>query len=69
MAEKDYEYTPWGYCHSCPLNRIEIDGRWDIKVSASSNRDKNNYGVLTAYTNKGEPFFFNNCKSPWPGKG
>jgi RHS repeat-associated protein len=38
--------SPYSYCSNSPINRIDIDGNWDIDVHAYHNRGKNGYAVL-----------------------
>jgi RHS repeat-associated protein len=44
------EAKPWmssySYCSNSPVNRIDIDGNWDIDVHAYHNRGKNGYAIL-----------------------
>ena len=47
MSEKYYAYSAYAYCVGDPNNRMDIDGLWDIKVSANSDRSKQPYAILT----------------------
>jgi hypothetical protein len=38
--------SPYSYCSNAPINRIDIDGNWDIDVHAYHNRGKNGYAIL-----------------------
>ena len=57
MAEKYYGMSPYAYCHNNSINRFDFEGKWDIKVSAFSDRAKCPYAILTAYTRNGIAFF------------
>ena len=57
LAEKMYSQSPYLYCSSNPINRIDIDGLWDISVSASENRGKNPYAVMTIKNRQGSTIY------------
>ena len=49
LAEKYYHISPYAYCAGDPVNLVDPDGRWFVKVSASSNRGKNPYALYSVY--------------------
>ena len=57
LAEQKPYISQMVFCSSNPINNVDIEGTWDIKISAHQDRNNNPYARLTAYTNKGEAFF------------
>ena len=57
MAEKYYGMSPYAYCHNNSINRFDFEGKWDIRVSAFSDRAKCPYAILTAYSRTGQAFY------------
>lgn len=49
MAEIFNQISPYSYCGGDPINWVDRDGNWSIKVSASKNRELNPYAILSAY--------------------
>ena len=49
LAEKYYGITPYVYCAGDPVNRVDPEGRWDVKVSASSDRKTNPYAIFSVF--------------------
>ena len=47
----------YSYCAGDPVNRVDPDGKWNIEVSASKDRGRNPYAVLTATNRHGIPIF------------
>jgi len=45
LAEKYPEVGSYVYCHDNPVNMVDPDGRWDVKVHASSDRGNHPYAV------------------------
>ena len=57
LSEKYYGISPYAFCHNNPINRIDPDGGWDIKVSASDNRGKNPYAIMTVTNRSGSTIY------------
>ena len=57
LAEKSYERSPYIYCSSNPINRIDSDGLWDIKVSAHENRGQYPYAEMTVSDRHGRTIY------------
>ena len=47
LSEKYYGSSPYAYCDGDPVNFIDPDGRWDILVEASPDREKFPYALMT----------------------
>ena len=52
-SEEAPEVSSYVYAHNSPTSRVDLDGKWDIKVSASSNRAQHPYAVYAVYDRKG----------------
>ena len=57
LAEKYYDVSPYAYCHDNPINKIDIKGMWDIRISASPNRGKSPYAKMVVTDNSGNKIF------------
>ena len=57
MAEKYYDISPFVYCHDNPLNRIDIDGNWDVTVHLAQDRKKNGYGIAVVSNRNGQEVY------------
>ena len=47
LSEKYYGISPYTYCDGDPVNFIDPDGRWDILIEASQDREKFPYALMT----------------------
>ena len=52
-SEEAPEVSSYVYEHNAPTSRVDLDGKWDIKVSASSNRAQHPYAVYAVYDRNG----------------
>ena len=48
-AEEFYHVSPYTYCAGDPVNLVDPDGMWYVKVSASSDRGQNPYAIYSVY--------------------
>ena len=47
------EASSYTYSHNAPTGRVDFDGKWDIKVSASSDRANHPYAIYAVYDRNG----------------
>lgn len=60
LAEKKPWISPYVYCSDNPVNRIDIEGNWDVTVHLAKDRSQNGYGIVIVTDKKGnEVFRFN----------
>ena len=60
LCEKYYSISPYVYCHNNPMNRIDIDGKWDVHVHVYNKRSQYGYGVaVVTDRNSKEIYRFN----------
>ena len=52
-SEEAPEASSYTYSHNAPTGRVDFDGKWDIKVSASSNRANHPYAIYAVYDRNG----------------
>lgn len=45
LAYGRYPVSPYAYCNNNPVNRVDPDGKWDIKVHVYNDRAAHGYGV------------------------
>jgi len=57
LAEKFPNVSSYVYCHDNPINMIDPDGRWDVKVSASSDRGRHPYAVYVVTDRTGNVIY------------
>ena len=57
LAEKYYDISPYAYCHDNPINRIDIDGNWDLTVHLAQDREKNGYGIAVVSDRNGKEVY------------
>lgn len=57
LAEKYYSVSPYVYCAGNPVNRIDVQGKWDITVHVYKNRLEHGYGIAIVTNRKGEEIF------------
>ena len=57
LAEKYMGYSPYNYCKNDPIDNLDPNGLWDIKVSASSDRKKNPYASMTVTDRHGNEIY------------
>ena len=57
LAEKYYSISPYVYCAGNPVNRIDLYGKWDIKVHLYSERSKYGYGIAVVTDNGGKELY------------
>lgn len=57
MMDKYPDVSPYNYCHWDPVNSIDPNGMWDVRVTASKNRGKTPYAILVAYDRNGNEVF------------
>ena len=48
-AESFYHISPYTYCAGDPVNLVDPDGMWYVKVSASADRGRNPYAIYSVY--------------------
>ena len=48
-SEEAPEASSYTYSHNAPIGRVDFDGKWDIKVSASSDRANHPYAIYAVY--------------------
>lgn len=48
-AESFYHISPYAYCAGDPVNLVDPDGMWYVKVSASADRGRNPYAIYSVY--------------------
>ena len=52
-SEEAPEASSYTYSHNAPTGRVDFDGKWDIKVSASSDRANHPYAIYAVYDRNG----------------
>lgn len=52
-SEEAPEASLYTYSHNAPIGRVDFDGKWDIKVSASSDRANHPYAIYAVYDRNG----------------
>ena len=52
-SEELPDISAYSFSHNNPINRIDNDGKWDITVSASSNRGAHPYAIFAVYDRHG----------------
>ena len=52
-SEEAPEASSYTYSHNAPIGRVDFDGKWDIKVSASSDRANHPYAIYAVYDRNG----------------
>ena len=57
LMEKYYGISPFVYCASNPVNRIDIMGEWDVTVHLYKDRSEYGYGIATVTDRKGNKVF------------
>ena len=57
MSDDYPNMSPYHYCHWNPLVLKDPNGMWDVKISASSNRAKNPYAILTVHDRHGKEVY------------
>lgn len=57
LAEKNPNMTPYHFCHNNPVNRIDLDGNWDVNVHLAKDRSINGYGVAVVSDRNGKEVF------------
>jgi len=57
MFEESPDMSPYAYCANNPVNAIDPNGQWYIKVSASPDRGKHPYAVYTVYDRHGKEVY------------
>ena len=57
MAEHFYGITSYRYCKNSPINRVDVDGNWDVTVHTHKNREHYGYGFLVVTDKKGNTIF------------
>ncbi len=57
MSESFYPLSPFSYCGGDPINRVDRNGMWSIKVSASENREKHPYAVFSVFDRSGNTIY------------
>jgi RHS repeat-associated protein len=53
LAEVNPKLTPFHFSSNNPVNRIDVDGRWDIKVHLYNNRAEYGYGIAVVTDRNG----------------
>ncbi len=57
MSESFYPLSPFSYCGGDPINRVDRNGMWSIKVSASENREKHPYAIFSVFDRNGNTIY------------
>ena len=52
-SEEAPEASSYTYSHNAPTGSVDFDGKWDIKVSASSDRANHPYAIYAVYDRNG----------------
>ena len=63
MAEQYYSISPYAYCHNDPLNNIDYNGAWDVKVHLFNDRSEYGYGVAIVTDRHGKEVFRFNIRA------
>ena len=63
LAEKYYHISPYAYCHNDPLNSIDYNGAWDVKVHLFNDRREYGYGVAIVTDKHGKEVFRFNVRA------
>jgi RHS repeat-associated protein len=57
MCEREPWMSPYAFCSDNPVNRIDIDGNWDVSVHLAQNRSQNGYGVAIVTDRNGNEVY------------
>ncbi len=57
MSEKLYSLSQYKYCRNNPINRLDTDGKWDVKVHVHRNREVFGYGFLVVTDKSGNTIY------------
>jgi len=57
MAERRPWMSPYVFCSDNPVNRIDMDGNWDVSVHLAQNRSHNGYGVAVVTDRNGNEVY------------
>ncbi|TWV05084.1 RHS repeat-associated core domain-containing protein, partial [Bacteroidaceae bacterium HV4-6-C5C] len=57
MAEKRPWVSPYVFCSNNPVNRIDINGNWDVSVHLAQNRSQNGYGIAIVTDRNGNEVY------------
>ena len=57
LAERRPWMSPYVFCSDNPVNRIDMDGNWDVSVHLAQNRSQNGYGVAIVTDRNGNEVY------------
>ncbi len=57
MAPLRSQMSPYIFSSADPINRIDMDGNWDVKISASPDRGNNPYAIYTVTDMRGNTVY------------
>ena len=55
--------TPYGYCSSNPINKVDKTGEWDVTVHLYKDRKEYGYGIAIVTTNSGNEIYRFNVRA------
>ncbi len=63
MAANASSKTPYGYCSSNPINKVDKTGKWDVTVHLYKDRNEYGYGIAIVTTNSGKEIYRFNVRA------
>jgi RHS repeat-associated protein len=57
LCEKKPWMSSYAFCSDNPVNRIDMDGNWDVSVHLAQNRSQNGYGVAIVTDRNGNEVY------------
>jgi RHS repeat-associated protein len=57
LAEKKPSISSYTFCSNNPINRIDLDGNWDLSIHLARDRSQNGYGIAIVTDRNGNEIY------------